>query len=243
MRTGKSSPQDPGKRHSKTRARRMSIAGCAATAVTAAVLVAAPGSLGAPGARASAATSPAAAKPLADLACQVFVEQDNFSHPLNKNGRTTSPNEIKGATVGCSSPNGKFAPGNRDHNPVLLSSSYTSVGAPSMNKVTLLNRNCTTFTQSALLKFTWNTGDVSIGRLYIDRNGKWTSKILSGLLKDDSFTLSGPALSSTDSYITYLGSCSVANTGGEIDGFIFNSWLPGATGSTGNEVGLTFAQR
>lgn len=173
----------------------------------------------------------------------MFVEQDDFSSPLNKNGTTTSPNDIKGATVGCSSPNGRFALGNRDHNPVLRASSYTSVGGPSVNNVTELNHDCTTITQNAMLKFTWNSGDVSIGKLAIGADGNTTSKILAGVMAGDSFTFSGPAVADINSYVTYLGSCSLTRTAGEADGFIVNSWLPGETGSTGHEIGLTFARK
>ncbi|WP_034262319.1 hypothetical protein [Actinospica robiniae] len=179
----------------------------------------------------------------ADLACRVFVEQDDFLFPLNKNGITKSPNEIKGATVGCSSPNGEFARGNRHHHPVLLSSSYTSVGGPSVNNVTELNHDCTSIAQNAMLEFTWNTGDRSIGRLTIDAAGNVTSKILAGVMTGDSFTFTGPAVDHIDSYVTYLGSCSASRTSGEEDGFIFNSWLPGATGSNGHEIGLTFTHK
>jgi hypothetical protein len=179
----------------------------------------------------------------ADVVCRVFVEQDDFSAPLNKNGTTATPNKIDGATVGCSSPNGEFARGNRDHHPVLLSSTYTSVGGPSVNNVTELNHNCTTITQNAVLEFTWNTGDVSIGRLAIDGSGKTTARILAGVLAGDSFTFTGPAVDRIDSYLTYLGSCSPTHTTGEADGFIFNPWLPAETGSTGHEIGLTFARQ
>ncbi|WP_055589161.1 hypothetical protein [Peterkaempfera griseoplana] len=209
----------------------------ALSATTAAALAAA---LGVSGAHASAAKAPA--PPVADLACRVFVEQDNYSSPLNRHGNRTSTNEIKGVTVGCSSPNGAFASGNRARNPVLLSSSYTSTGGPAVNRVTMLNRDCTTITQIARLRFTWNTGDVSVGQITIDANGNTASKVLSGLMAGDTFTFSGPALPRTDSYVTYLGSCSTANPGGEADGFIFNAWLPGGTGSAGNEIGLTFTR-
>src|SRR5690242_15791723 len=104
----------------RTRGRRVRTA---LSATTAAALAA---TLGVSGAHASAAKAPA--PPVADLACRVFIEQDNYSSPLNRHGNRTSTNEIKGVTVGCSSPNGAFAPGNRARNPVLLSNSYTSTG-------------------------------------------------------------------------------------------------------------------
>lgn len=178
----------------------------------------------------------------ADLACRVFVEQDDFSSPLNRNGTTATPNRINGATVGCSSPNGEFARGNGHRRPVLLSSSYTSVGGPSVNNVVELHHNCTTIVQNAELEFTWNTGDVSIGRISIDADGNAASEIIAGVMAGDSFTFTGPAAAHINSYVTYLGSCSADHTAGEADGFIVNPWLPGETGSTGNEVGLTFAR-
>lgn len=236
-----SGPTAPAAQHG--RARRATT--CIALATTAAALAAA---LGTPGAaRASAPTESAAAPqapqaPQADLVCQVFVEQDNLASPLNKDGNTTSANEIKGATVGCSSPDGRFAPGNRGRNPVLRSSNYTSVGGPSVNNVTEIGHDCTTLTQTATLQFTWNTGDTSVGRITFAADGTTTSRVLRGLMAGDSFTLSGPAVDDVDSYLTYLGSCSTTDTGGELDGFVVNSWLPGRTGSTGHEIGLAFTR-
>lgn len=183
-----------------------------------------------------------AAGPDIDLACRVFVEQDTFASPLNKDGTTRSANTITGTTVGCSSPDGRYARGNREHRPVLLSSSYTSVGGPAVNYVAEIGHDCTALTQTATLRFSWNTGDSSIGRITLAEDGTSSAVVLSGVMAGDSFALSGPALADTDAYVTDLGSCSPTNPAGELDGFIVNPWLPGTTGSTGNEVGLTFTR-
>jgi hypothetical protein len=98
-------------------------------------------------------------------------------------------------------------------------------------------------TQKATLEFTWNTGDVSIGQISIDAGGNTTAEILAGVMAGDGFTFSGPAVADIDAYVTYLGSCSATRPGGESDGFIVNPWLPGQTGSTGHEVGLTFTRK